>query len=468
MKSSLSERVEPGTLTSVMATAGSVQSRTKALRVGLVHKGKVVDERVIDPGKSVTVGPNEKATFVINDRSLPPNFKLFESHNGTFRLCVTAPIVGKVVQDGGSVEFGSSTHISTQSIDLKPDARGKLTIGEHVVLFQLVIPTPPLGKPALPESVKSSATDVDWRTSMIAAFSFLFHFGAVGTVYSDWMDPVVDDEVDTAQLIESVRNLPAPPPLERPKEETNTPQAANSAQAAAKPASGGGRAVTAGAAGGGGGGKMGDNRAHQIASQLQGLEVAMLTALNSQPGSATSSVLSQSGDLPMGLLDKAAASAMGTKMGGPGGLDLGGTTGTPIRPGQIARGIIGNEGSIGPATAGSGGPVRPPSGGVATSPPTVINDELPGASRVVAGMTPGFRRCYNAGLTNEDPTMKGTVRVTAKIGPNGEVTSATASGGGTLSATVIGCIRNRVASAQFDRPANGSAVVIIPVSLFTQ
>ena len=30
--------------------------------------------------------------------------------------------------------------------------------------------------------------------TIIAAFSFLFHFGMVGAIYSDWMDPVVDDE----------------------------------------------------------------------------------------------------------------------------------------------------------------------------------------------------------------------------------------------------------------------------------
>ena len=48
---------------------------------------------------------------------------------------------------------------------------------------------------------------------------------------------------------------------------------------------------------------------------------------------------------------------------------------------------------------------------------------------VVAGMAAGFRRCYNNGL-KEDPNMKGSVRVTARIGPNGEVLSASASGGG--------------------------------------
>jgi hypothetical protein len=60
--------------------------------------------------------------------------------------------------------------------------------------------------------------EIDWRTTIIAAFSFLFHFGAIGSIYSDWMDPVIDDEVEVAQLLESVKQLPPPPPVEQPKE----------------------------------------------------------------------------------------------------------------------------------------------------------------------------------------------------------------------------------------------------------
>jgi hypothetical protein len=97
-------------------------------------------------------------------------------------------------------------------------------------------------------------------------------------------------------------------------------------------------------------------------------------------------------------------------------------------------------------------------GGAAVSGGTVSN-----ASAVVAGMASGFRRCYNRGL-QEDPNMKGTVRITAKIGPSGEVVSASPSGGGSLSGTVISCVAARVASAQFAPPDGGGATIVIPVS----
>jgi hypothetical protein len=81
-------------------------------------------------------------------------------------------------------------------------------------------------------------------------------------------------------------------------------------------------------------------------------------------------------------------------------------------------------------------------------------------------MAAGFRRCYNKGL-QEDPNMKGSVRITAKIGPNGEVLSASPSGSG-LSGSVVSCVAARVSSAQFAPPEGGGATVVIPVTFVSQ
>jgi hypothetical protein len=100
-------------------------------------------------------------------------------------------------------------------------------------------------------------------------------------------------------------------------------------------------------------------------------------------------------------------------------------------------------------------------GGAAVSGGNVAN-----ASAVVAGMAAGFRRCYNKGLL-EDPNMKGSIRVTAKIGPNGEVISASPSASG-LSGTVASCVTARVSSAQFAPPEGGGATIVIPVTFVSQ
>lgn len=470
----------PGALTAVMRSTPE-PARSKSLRVGLVHKGKVIDERVVARDEHVTIGPNERATFVLTTVSLPPGFRLFERTSTGYVLRFTSRMGGRVARASGvadlaslhedpRAEHGTIGSEIVHAIPIGEDARGKVTIGDVTVLFQFVTPAPSLGKPQLPENVKARLGDVDVRTSVIAAFSFLLHFGAVGSIYSDWMDPVVDDEAETTQILESVKALPAPPQLERPKDDVATPlPSATAAVARSETPTNAGRSGRGPAGTGtGGGGGVGNARAHEISSQLASLELQVLTVLNGN-GAATNAVTGVSGELPLGLLDKAAASANGARYGATAGLDLGGSNGAPLRPGEIPRGPIpGDPGRLSPVTAGSAVTVKLPPGNVAVPGPTQTGGNVPNAAAVVAAMTPGFRRCYNNGLNREDPTMKGSVRITAKIGPNGEVLSASASGSGNISASVVGCMRNRVASAQFAAPEGGGATLIIPVSVFTQ
>lgn len=82
---------------------------------------------------------------------------------------------------------------------------------------------------------------------------------------------------------------------------------------------------------------------------------------------------------------------------------------------------------------------------------------------VVSEMARAFRRCYNDGL-KEDPAMEGAVRITALIGPAGEVTSTSAAGNGGLSGSLVSCAQARVASARFASPEGGSATIVIPVT----
>lgn len=98
---------------------------------------------------------------------------------------------------------------------------------------------------------------------------------------------------------------------------------------------------------------------------------------------------------------------------------------------------------------------------------SVTGGNVANASAVVAGMSAGFRRCYNKGLA-EKPNMAGSVRVTAKIGPNGEVLSVTTAGGQGLSESVIACVKARVSSAQFAPPEGGGATIVVPVTFKSQ
>ncbi len=466
----------PGQMTAVMR-AMSQASGPKVLRIGVVQGGKVIEERVIKQRTTVTIGPSEKSMFVIPSKQIPPNFKLFELVGQEYMLNFLDGMTGRIALKTGISDLGALRGQArrvqagtTQAfqVTLSDEARGKVVVGETTFLFQFVAAPPVQPKPQLPVSVKAGlASDIDWTTTIIAAFSFLFHFGAVGSIYSEWMDPVVvDDDVMVNQLLESVKQLPAPPPVETPKDVA--PQAASTAAAAAdapKQASGGGKSAGPAAAGGP---KIGDARASQISNELNQLNVAMLGALSSN-GSSTSAVLGSGSDLPTGLLDSAGASAAGAGAGGIGGLNIGGSGGGSLRPGAAGGGglaAIGNTGSAGPATAGSATRVKGPTGSASVGGAAVSGGSVADAASVVSRMAAGFRSCYNKGLA-EDPEMKGSVRITAKIGPNGEVLSASASGGG-LSGTVISCVQRRVQSAQFAPPSGGGATVVIPVTFVSQ
>ncbi|HRI70273.1 MAG TPA: AgmX/PglI C-terminal domain-containing protein, partial [Polyangium sp.] len=298
-------------------------------------------------------------------------------------------------------------------------------------------------------------------TTIIAAFSFLLHFGLVGTIYSDWMDPPVSDDFDVAQVLDSIKNLPPPPPVEEPKDPTeNATPTPTQAEATKTPTP---------AAKAEGGGKVSDVRAAAISNELAQLDLQMLGALNNL-GDATQGVLER-GDVPMGLFDSAASSSAGASaLGGMASLTLG-ESGGAVRPGAAGNSLanIGDTQAAAATAASAAGAAKTVKGptGSAQVGGAAVTGNVANAQSVVAGMSAGFRRCYNRGLQT-DPTMKGSVRITARIGPNGEVVSATPSGGGGLSGEVIGCVVARVQSAPFSPPDGGSATVVIPVSFVSQ
>src|SRR5690606_23436030 len=125
------------------------------------------------------------------------------------------------------------------------------------------------------------------------------------------------DESNTAQLLESLKQLPPPPPVETPTEvvddaATETTDAKTEAPKASTPSKGGGGGPSP--TKGGGGGSVSDAQAAAISNELNQLNVEMLAALNAS-GSSTDRVL-QGGDVPTGLLDSAAASSQGVGSNG--------------------------------------------------------------------------------------------------------------------------------------------------------
>lgn len=482
----------PGRMTAVMR-AVSQTAGPKILRIGVVQGGKVIDERLIKQRVSVTIGPSEKAMFVVPTRKIPPNFRLFELIGTDYYLNYIDGMTGRValktgISDLATLKTQAKTvtagGVTFNRVRLTEDARGKVEVGETKFLFQFVVPPPVQPKPQLPVSVqKGMAGDIDWFTTIVASFSFLIHFFFVALVYSDWMDPIVDDDYALVRLQERAKNIPTPPAPDVAKApETDStaastsdakeegPQKATAAKATGK---GTGKAQgDTGKASTGGNSAENDAKAAELAATLAEFDVQTLGAMGG--GVAVEGVMGSS-DVPTGLLDEAGRSAMGSGTGGPDGLKLAGngtrSVGPPGQGGTGSLKDIGKEGAAdgpggGAESAGTAKAVKGPTGNVSVGGAGVAGGAVSNASSVVARMKGRFRACYNSGLQS-NPELQGSVMLVAKIGPNGGVQGV--GGGGGALGPIVGCLKGVVASGGFSPPDNGvGATVSIPITFILQ
>ena len=459
-----SPSAQPGAMTAMMRAVAS--AGPKVLRIGLIQSGRVIEERIIKQRTNVTVGSSEKNLFVISEGDLPPNFCLFELSGDDYNLNFRDGMKGRVALPGGLSEIADlksqarSLGDGVYQVTLSEESRGKVVIGNTTFLFQFVSPPPMQPRPQLPVSVTRGASTVDWPTTVIAAFSFLVHFCAIGAVYSDWLDPVVDYEVNVGALVETIKNLPAPPPVEEPQEapaEKAEAPKAEAPRAQAKPTPGPSGAKE----------HLNKAQAAALSNELESLEMATLAAL-SGVGPATANVL-RSGEVPTSALDAAAASEAGVSSSGATGLRLGGAGGT-VRPGAVGGGLasIGATGKAAAAGSGTTAVVKGPKGSASIGDASVAGGQVSDAARVVATMRAGFRACYRRGQ-DENPDIEGKIALSIKVGPTGQVMSVTATKTGNLPQSVVDCVKARANSANFTPPQGGGvAVVQVPVTFVKQ
>lgn len=423
-----------GERTGVSANVGRITTVMRALsadgprhlRIARVERGRVIEERVFDPKRVITIGRSERATFVVGD-----------APSGRERMFAF-----------------KKAHWWRAGEELEPTARGKFRVGSALFLYQLVVPPPPRTRAVLPQSVLTNPVGFDLRTSVVAGLSFLLHFLVAGALYSDWLDPISDEGVTVNGLADAMKNMPPPPIVEAPTEEA-TP-VATSAPTKEAPKSTAGSAKGPAAAG------SPANASASLARELEQLDLAIVGM--ARVGPATAGVLDRS-EIATAALDQAAASEKGVSTGGLANLVRGGG---PIRPGQ--GGSLADLGRRGkdPDAKGIGEvkTARAPRGNIAMA-PAFTRGGLPGAEGVVAGLRAGFRACYQRTL-DKYPDAEGSVRLVLHVGSNGEVSNVAASPGGNLPGMLVSCLVNRARMAQFNAPEGGSAAVIVPVSVKKQ
>ena len=456
----------PGQMTAVMRAMAQATG-PKVLRIGVVQGGRVLEERIIKQRTTVTVGPSEKAMFVVPSQLVPPQFKLFELIAGEYYLNFVDGMSGRVALASGITDIaalkGQAKKVggNVYQVKLTDEARGKVVLGDLTFLFQFVAPPPVQPKPQLPLAVKGGlASQIDWTLTIIAAFSFLLHFGIIGAMYSDWMDPVVDDSLSVQALADLQKNVP-PPEVEQKPDDTATPTPTASATTAAPTKAPANSSSSSSAKASG---QVSDAKAAALSAQADKMEVQLLAAFGGN--SAVQGALNRS-DIPPVDLSGAAASNTGVSSTG-GGLNLG-SGGAPVAAGKNGGGLAGisaGNGASAQAGAGAGRDVGGPKGDVSVG-SSSASVPVSGADRVIAGLRPGFRACYQTGLQS-DPTMSGKVSFTVKVGPNGEVSSADVTSNSGLSDGVANCIARKLRNAQFDAPGGSGSTLQVPVSFVQQ
>ena len=412
MRSNVSARPEIGRMTAAMRAASAPRA-PRVLRVARVVSGRIVEERLVAACNDV---------------------ELFEGAPGAYVLRTPSGATGHVILGGRRVTIGPAP----QRLALADAARGKIVVGRETILFQLVVPPPRPARPKLPLAVTRKA--IDWPLTILAAFSFLFHFGVVGATFSDWLDPVVGDEAATVKLVDLTPARPLAPVIEdqgsegkRSAAQTETRGPVTIEEAPGRP-----------------------SRAADLAREAESMRMGLLAAFGGGP--AVKGAIDR-GDIPFGELDSVARDPRGAEATG-GELALAhGMLGRT--PGADPLSRLGRTG-VDPSGPVHVRPVEGPRVDVTIAPPqgeptTCLIEPS------IARLRPSYRSCYVRKGLSVNPTMEGKVVLDIAIAPNGEVSNVTKIGGSGLSPEVEACIMQRTRAADFPAPGGSGAHAHVPV-----
>lgn len=432
-----------GAMTAAMS-ALNVHALSTVLRVAIVRGGRILQEQIFPANASVTVGTGERCDLLL-DANAPLRHTLFVATPSGHELRVPGGQRAQVSIEGQLREV-------TGSLTLGRDSRGKILFGDTVLLFQITVAPPLAPRPQLPEGVKTGLLrHLDWRLTIIAAFSFLAHFGAIGSLYTDWNDQIVADQESVVSLLPKLTSVPptpidpdpqpdvtdpnpAPNPTPNP---TNNRNPTNNSTARTNNSHG-----------------PSPIEAAAIGAALARIETETLGVVGAS-GPSIRNVLE--GNTIPGNLDLMAQTDRPID-GSPGALRLQGASG-PVGPNgrpTLADGIPGGRAATPATTVPSTAPPAPTT--TTTDKPTPPGGRAPDdAQRVIALARARARACFDRGLTG-NPDMEGNVSFVLSVSGGGSVLNASVSPSGNLNGEVVSCIQRALKDLSFNGGGQSSTV----------
>ncbi|RLB59093.1 MAG: hypothetical protein DRI34_02910 [Deltaproteobacteria bacterium] len=188
--------------------------REHILRIGVIRAGKIIEEKLVRKRTTVTVGNGSRNTIVLPSADVPKSFPLFELRGGDYYLTFTDSMTGRI--SAGEEAAADLKAIKAQQqlpsssagylLRLNPSSRGRVSMGDFILLFQFVLPPPEPVKTQLPQVARGYWTkNIDWPYT--TSFSLTMTFMIVIWIWSANVpiikkEPSIDDIPDRfAKLI---------------------------------------------------------------------------------------------------------------------------------------------------------------------------------------------------------------------------------------------------------------------------
>lgn len=181
----------------------NAKQRSKVLRIGVIQAGKIIEERLIRDRQAVWVGSDLSNTVVLTAEGVPNRFKLLEPKGTDWQLAFSAEMTGRVSVEDAAADLDSFKDQGvTQEMGgrhllrLNPASKGRVSLGDVVVLFQFVNPPPDPVQTVLPRALRGTwFRRLDWAFSSVLAVVFCAFFTVVAVAKQAPMppEPTLDD-----------------------------------------------------------------------------------------------------------------------------------------------------------------------------------------------------------------------------------------------------------------------------------
>lgn len=434
----------------------------KVIRACIVEQGRILEERRLGAGESLTLGTAARNTFVTTD-AISPNddvksHVLIAQKGGAYELLVTPEmqvrlVVGDRELDTDGLRQSGMLRAEGQGlkVTLDPASRGRVRVGPYTVIFQFADPAPVTEAAiVLPKELKANyLRNLDRFFAMSLLCTTLF-----AILLIIWFHTIPEPAEPTFdQMDETLAKFIMPDyvkekPKEAPKVADAGPKKAEEKKPTEQAKPDEGKADTKNTA----------SRSEKIRKSIEGRGVLAILGSRGAGSGAVADVFGSSNI--GGDLDNAfeGISGVGVATGGAGSRTARGAGGTGT----------GDAASIGGLATAGGGQVS--TGTKKEARVASIKAEAPevdgsldseSIAKVVRARLRSIQDCYEAAL-KRDASLSGKIEVEFTIAESGNVDEARVSSNKMGSAEVGDCIVSRVRRWKFPQPKGGSVTVNYP------